>query len=86
LLVVCRQPKSKSQRENPNESTLRRCSGQAKFGKHEKGPVFLYTPLFFRAFVPRQINGEQVSCLRDKVFLQSFSLYGLTMRPPTTDG
>jgi len=32
-----------------------------KFGKHEKGPDFLYHPLFFRAFL--------LSCFREKGFL-----------------
>jgi hypothetical protein len=39
-----------------------------KFGKHEKGPGFLYNPFFFRAFVPSCFRGEllgfiPVSCL-----------------------
>jgi hypothetical protein len=38
----------------PNEN---RYHESTKTGKYEKGPVFLYNPLFFRVFVP--------SCFRD---------------------
>jgi hypothetical protein len=66
-------PGREIQNENPkthHEST--------KFGNHEKKPLRLYNPLFFRAFVPRQINGGQVSCFRDKGFFCILSTYLLS--------
>jgi hypothetical protein len=53
-------PNAKTRQDKSNHEST-------KIGKHEKGPIFLYNPLFFRAFVPRQINGGQASCFRDEL-------------------
>ncbi len=42
----------------------------------KKDMVFYRTPFFFRAFVPRRINGGQASCFRDEPL--NFILYSVS--------
>jgi hypothetical protein len=78
LLVVCRQPKSKSQRENP-------ITKARNLEITKKGLSFYTTP---SSFVPSSLAKLKASKFRVFVVkdFSSFSLYVLTMRPPTTDG
>ena len=58
--TVDRRQNEKQKNRTDHEST--------KFGKHEKGPGFLYNPFFFRVFVPSCFRGELLGFILTTVY------------------